>query len=113
MSSLRQRLLSGAKSYGPVCMSDSPVVMELLALSGYTHLIIDHEHSPTDSSSGQALLQAIDAARFNSIGSDLPRTEPIIRVPDHDSTYMKKILDSLRLPGVCINACLLSTLIII
>lgn len=81
-------------------MSDSPVVMELLALVGYGHMIIDHEHSPTDSSSGQALLQAIDAARFSAAGGDGQyRTEPIIRVPDHDATYMKKILDSLRLPG--------------
>ena len=96
MKSLRQRLLAGAKSYGPVCMSNSPVVMELLAMAGYGHLIIDHEHSPTDSSNGQALLQAVDAARFHF---NQHITEPIIRVPDQDATYMKKILDSLRLPG--------------
>jgi len=104
MISLRQRLLTGGKSYGPVCMSDSPIVVELLAMAGYGHLIIDHEHSPTDSSSGQALLQAVDAARFSwshrsSSQSKEVITEPIIRVPDHDPTYMKKILDSLRLPG--------------
>mmetsp|Transcript_22159 Transcript_22159/g.39508 ORF Transcript_22159/g.39508 Transcript_22159/m.39508 type:complete len:316 (-) Transcript_22159:382-1329(-) len=102
MSSLRQRLLSGAKSYGPVCMSDSPVVMELLALTGYGHMIIDHEHSPTHSSSGQALLQAIDAARFSSRNGQQQQhhiTEPIIRVPDDDPTYMKKVLDSMRLPA--------------
>jgi 4-hydroxy-2-oxoheptanedioate aldolase len=87
-------------------MSDSPVVMELVALAGYGHMIIDHEHSPTDSASGQVLLQAIDAARWASATTTTTAatattivTEPIIRVPDHDATYMKKILDSLRLPG--------------
>lgn len=76
-------------------MSDSPVVMELLAMTGYGHMIIDHEHSPTDSSSGQVLLQAMDSAA----GIMHHRTEPIIRVADQDATYMKKILDSLKLPG--------------
>jgi 4-hydroxy-2-oxoheptanedioate aldolase len=91
MLSLRQHLLQGGKSYGPVCMSNSPIVMELLAMSGYGHMIIDHEHSPTDISSGQLLLQAMNAAQT--------ATCPIIRVPDHNPTYMKKILDSMRLPG--------------
>lgn len=89
--SLRQHLLRGGKSYGPVCMSDSPVVVEMLAHAGYGHMVIDHEHSPTDSSSGQALLQAIDAARAS--------TAPIIRVDSHSPSYLKKILDSMRLPG--------------
>ena len=91
MLSLRQRLLQGGKSYGPLCMSDSPVVVELLSLAGYDHLLIDHEHSPTDQKSGLGLLRAIDAAQT--------KTEPIIRLPNDDPTYMKKILDSMKLPG--------------
>ena len=85
--SLRRRLLSGAKSYGPVCMSDSPVVVELLASAGYGHLVIDHEHGPTDTSSGQVLLQAVDAARgrqshsLHMASQQSYPTEPIIRVP--------------------------------
>lgn len=91
MISLRKHLLQGGKSYGPVCMSDSPIIMEVLSMSGYGHMIVDHEHSPTDSSSGQRLLQAIDAAGTS--------TCPIVRVPSSDPAYMKKILDSMRLPG--------------
>ena len=34
MSSLRQRLLRGGKSYGPLVMSDSPIVTEVLSLAG-------------------------------------------------------------------------------
>lgn len=72
-------------------MSNSPVVAELLASVGYGHIIIDHEHSITDVASGQVLLQAIAAANTD--------TEPIVRLPGHDRVYMKKVLDSMRLPG--------------
>lgn len=72
-------------------MSDSPIIAELLASVGYGHIIVDHEHSPTNVASGQALLQAINAANTH--------TEPIIRVPGHDRAYLKKVLDSMKLPG--------------
>lgn len=97
--SLRQRLLSGERSYGPLILSDSPIVAEILALTGYGHVVIDHEHSPTDVNSGQRLLQAIQSS--DSIASHEGRhyTEAIIRLPNHDPVYMKKVLDSMRLPG--------------
>lgn len=73
-------------------MSNSPIIAELMASMGYGHLIIDHEHSPTDIAGSQHLLQAIRSAQTN--------TEPILRLPSGaDSAYMKKALDSLRLPG--------------
>lgn len=72
-------------------MSNSPIIAELIASVGYGHVIIDHEHSITDIASGQTLLQAIDAANTD--------TEPIVRLPGHDRIYMKKVLDSMRLPG--------------
>ena len=100
--SLRQRLLQGYKSYGPVCMSDSPILIELLAMAGYGHMILDHEHSPTDLRSGQHLLLAMDAAAAatRDPGNEFVRTEPIVRLPNHDdASYMKKVLDSMRLPG--------------
>lgn len=91
MLCLRQRLLQNQKTYGTMLMSNSPIAAELLASMGYGHIIIDHEHSITDVSSGQALLQAIDAAKTD--------TEPIVRLPGHDRIYMKKVLDSMKLPG--------------
>jgi 4-hydroxy-2-oxoheptanedioate aldolase len=89
--SLRKHLLSGGKSYGPVCMSSSPVITELLAFAGYGHMLVDHEHAPTNPSNGQVLLQAMDAAQTS--------TQSIIRVDSHSSSYLKKVLDSMRLPG--------------
>jgi 2-keto-3-deoxy-L-rhamnonate aldolase RhmA len=96
--SLRQHLLNGGRSYGPLLLGDSPIVAEMLRMVGYGHLVVDHEHSPTDVRSGQAMLQAIDAAKAYSTASSR-RTETIVRLPGHDPIYMKKVLDSLRLPA--------------
>ena len=91
-ASLRQRILQGGKAYGSLLMSNSPIVAELMGGVGYDFLVVDHEHSPTDVASGQLLLQGIRSANT--------ATEPIVRVPSPcDKVYMKKVLDSLRLPG--------------
>lgn len=93
---LRQALLNGSKSYGPLILSDSPIVAELLGGIGYGHIVVDHEHSPTSVRSGYNLLQAIQAGQR----PENPRTTPIVRVPSpNDPVYMKKVLDSLHLPG--------------
>lgn len=103
--SLRQHLLNGGKSYGPLLMSDSTIIMELLALSGYGHIVIDHEHSTTDVHRTQSLLQAMESSLQSllpipSDSSSYRRTEPIIRLPGpNDAVYMKKVLDTLRLPA--------------
>jgi 2-keto-3-deoxy-L-rhamnonate aldolase RhmA len=121
-TSLRQFLLQGGKSYGPLLLSDSPIVAEILASVGYGHVVIDHEHGPTNVRSGQTLLQAIEGASARQELSRLrstaaaaavtnleppylhplpPRaTEAIVRLPGpNDPVYIKKVLDSMRLPG--------------
>jgi 2-keto-3-deoxy-L-rhamnonate aldolase RhmA len=89
MLSLRQSLLNGGKAYGSLIMSNSPIVAEMMGEIGYDFLIVDHEHSPTGIESGQALLQSLGRSR----------SEPIVRLPALDTVYMKKVLDSMRLPG--------------
>jgi 2-keto-3-deoxy-L-rhamnonate aldolase RhmA len=119
-TSLRQFLLQGGKSYGPLLLSDSPIVAEILASVGYGHVVIDHEHGPTNVRSGQTLLQAIEGvstrqelSRLRSTAATnqgeppylhpLPQpraTEAIVRLPGpNDPVYTKKVLDSMRLPG--------------
>lgn len=96
--SLRKFLRDGGKSYGPMLLSDSPVIAEVLSLAGYRHMVIDHEHGPTDVRSGQAMLQAVQQQQQHSSGGRI--TEAIVRLPSAtDDIYMKKVLDSLRLPG--------------
>jgi 2-keto-3-deoxy-L-rhamnonate aldolase RhmA len=91
MLSLRQSLLNhGGKAYGSMLMSNSPAICELMGQVGYDFLLVDHEHAPTNIDSGQLLLQALYSSG---------NTEPIVRLPSHDVVYMKKVLDSMRLPG--------------
>lgn len=98
--SLRQFLRQGGKSYGPLLLSDSLVVAEILALAGYGHIVVDHEHSPTNVRSGQSLLQAIQGTTMQNSLAATRAAEPIVRLPGpNDTVYMKKVLDSLRLPG--------------
>lgn len=99
--SLRQHLMNGGKSYGPLLMSDSTTVIEILALCGYGHIVIDHEHSATDVHRTQSLLQAMESSSQSiTTSNDHRRTEPIIRLPGpNDAVYMKKVLDTLRLPA--------------
>jgi 4-hydroxy-2-oxoheptanedioate aldolase len=102
--SLRQYLKQGGKSYGPLLLSDSPIVAEILALSGYGHIVVDHEHGPTDLHHGQSILLSIEAASLSPHCAVSPKAyrspEPIVRLPGpNDPVYMKKVLDSLRLPG--------------
>jgi 2-keto-3-deoxy-L-rhamnonate aldolase RhmA len=89
MLSLRQSLLNGGTAYGTMVMSNSPVVAELMSQIGYDFILLDHEHSTTGIESGQALLQAVTG-----------RTEPLVRLPSHDVVYMKKLLDTMKLPGL-------------
>ena len=82
-------------------MSDSPVVAELLASTGcYTHVVVDHEHSPTSIRSGQEILRAVDAANCSNFRRGRQNCEPIVRLPSADDpAYVKKVLDGLTLPG--------------
>jgi len=99
--SLRQRLLQGGKTYGPLVLSDSPVVAELLAgIPGYGHILLDMEHSPTNTQSCQSLLQAFDAGARYFRTENMSPPEALVRLDSpHDPVQMKKILDSMRLPG--------------
>ena len=94
-ASLRTRLLQhNAKSYGPLVLSGSETVAELLAGVGYSHLVVDTEHAPVDAPQAASLLRAIDAAGAR------PRTCPVVRVPSGgDAVATKRILDVLRPPA--------------
>jgi 4-hydroxy-2-oxoheptanedioate aldolase len=95
--SFRQRLWQGGRSYGPMLLSDSPVVTEILSRASYGHVVIDHEHGPTDIRSGIDMLRALQAANAGRHPDSSPC--PIVRIPGHDPVYMKKVLDTLPLPG--------------
>ena len=98
MQSLRSKLLcNNAKSYGPLILSGSPTIAELLAGIGYSHIVVDMEHSPSDLETTTSILRAIDAAARGNFGVD---NFPVVRAPSHDDVAMtKRILDVLRTPA--------------
>jgi len=99
IQSFRKRLLyENAKSYGPVILSASPTIAELLATTGYGHIMLDMEHSPVDIAGTINMLRAVDAASFR--GRDSTQNVPIVRATTHDNPGLtKQILDVLRPPG--------------
>lgn len=98
MQSLRTNLLrNNGKSYGPFILSASPNIAELLAGIGYSHIVVDMEHSPTDISKTTSMLRAIDSA---ARGKSPVNNFPIVRAPAHNDIAMtKRILDVLRTPA--------------
>lgn len=98
MQSLRTTLLrNNGKSYGPFILSGCPNIAELLAGVGYSHIVVDMEHSPVDISAAVSILRAIDSA---SRGKRRVNNFPVVRAPSHDDIAMtKRILDVLRPPA--------------
>lgn len=103
--SLRKRLLSNSniKSYGPFLLSSSPTIAEVLSNVGYSHIVVDMEHSPLDISTTLSMIRAIDSCRNNHnlyhTCNEQNITTPIIRLPSHttiDTT--KRILDIIKPP---------------
>ena len=98
MQSLRTKLLrNNGKSYGPFILSGSPNVAELIAGIGYSHIVIDMEHSPISTSTVASMLRAIDStARSKKAIHNFP----IVRVPsNNDVSTTKRVLDLIRPPG--------------
>lgn len=87
-------LAKNQRQYGLWCSLASNITTEILAGSGYEWLTIDTEHSPYDMFSVLSQLQAIAPYAV----------EPLVRLPNFDTTLIKQFLDigarSLVLPNV-------------
>lgn len=81
---LKKQLASGQKSLVCWLHSASPVIAEIVALTGYDGAVIDLEHGPDNYLSATGLMQAMSATQ----------TSPIIRVPWNDHVEIKRALDS-------------------
>lgn len=81
--SIRQRLEAGEKALGGSVQLPSPEIVELIGYTGYDFAFIDAEHGSFGLSELRELIRAADAARVDSI----------VRVPDHDETFIQRVLD--------------------
>jgi 4-hydroxy-2-oxoheptanedioate aldolase len=77
-------LRSGKPAIGSWMTLASPLASELLAHSGYDFLVVDTEHSPTDTETVVQMLQAMKGQPVS----------PIVRVVWNDVGLIKRALDS-------------------
>ncbi len=83
-TSLRRKMQSGNACFGAWLLTNSADVAEILAFGGLDFLLIDHEHGQGAIGDAIAQLRAIRGSGCAGI----------VRVPDHDTTYIKRILDA-------------------
>jgi 4-hydroxy-2-oxoheptanedioate aldolase len=80
---VRHNLANGITSYGAAVQLASPEIVELIGYTGYDFAWIDAEHGALALSEVRELIRAADAADIDSI----------VRVPNHDGTYIQRVLD--------------------
>lgn len=83
-NSLKEKLSAGKKCLGCWLFMGSPVVTELLSLTGFDALIIDQEHAPGSLETGTSQLRAASSSP----------TTMLVRVADNRPMYFKQILDA-------------------
>lgn len=81
---LKKQLFNGQKALVCWLHTASPIVAEIMALSGYDGAVIDLEHGPVDYLCATTMMQAMSASP----------TCPIIRVPWNDPVEIKRALDT-------------------
>lgn len=84
---LKARLKAGKKCLGAWLAANNAITAELFGQAGYDFVIVDHEHGPGDFVGAMGQLQALRAG-----GGDRAPS-PIVRIPWHDATYIKRSLD--------------------
>jgi len=81
---LKARLRSGERTFCSWSLLGNAMAAEIMALAGVDAIVIDHEHGPADLMSAITIMQAASAAEATTI----------MRVPSHDSIYVKRALDA-------------------
>lgn len=85
-SGIRQRLLAGEVVVGSWINSGSPIVAELMAVSGFDFLCVDVEHSAVDLPQTQQIFQAVKSGN--------PACDTLVRVHGVDYSFVKRYLDA-------------------
>ncbi len=73
----------GRTSCGPFLKLADPAVVEICALAGFDHVIIDREHGPLSVETVQNLIRA----------AELRGIAPFVRVPRNDASEILRVLD--------------------
>lgn len=80
---LKERLSRGEVCFGPFSKLTDPAAIEVLALAGFDHVIIDMEHGPASVETAQGLIRA----------AQLRGMAPVARVARNDASDILRVLD--------------------
>jgi 2-keto-3-deoxy-L-rhamnonate aldolase RhmA len=83
-NTFKERLGRNERLFGLWVNFNSHVIAEIVAHSGFDWLLFDMEHTPDD-------LQLVGTQLLACRGT---ATAPIVRLPAHDMTWMKRVLDA-------------------
>ena len=86
MKNLKEKLLSNPPILGSWVNTCSPVVAELMAMTGFDFLCVDVEHSAVDLPQVQQIFQAITSGN--------PECAPLVRLHGIDYSLVKRYLDA-------------------
>jgi 4-hydroxy-2-oxoheptanedioate aldolase len=82
-NAIREKLARGDTVMGMMHFTASPMIVEVMASAGLDFFIIDFEHSPIDIAMAAHLVRAGDAAGI----------APLLRIPEVDAAFVKKVLN--------------------
>lgn len=95
MNALKEKIKAGKKLIGTHVSLVDPSICEILGLMGFDYIWIDMEHTCIDFQTLYECLLAVRAVGGNAI----------VRIPQHDYTYLKKVLemgpDGIVFPMIC------------
>jgi 4-hydroxy-2-oxoheptanedioate aldolase len=80
---IREKLELGGTAYGVIVQMPSAEVVEIVGQVGYDYVWLDAEHGSFSLSELRELIRAADAVGIDSI----------VRVPDHNGSYIQRVLD--------------------
>ena len=81
--SIKERLKAGEKVLAGWVYGLSPVTVEVMALGGYSALLIDQEHGPTE----------LQMVHMLTLAAEARGAQAMVRVPSHDPNHVKRLLD--------------------
>lgn len=84
VNNIKKRLSKGELAFGAFVQTASPEIVEIVGNAGYDFVWIDCEHSPLNLETAVDMMRAADATGIT----------PIIRVPDHNPSFIMRVLDA-------------------
>lgn len=81
---LKERIAEGKAVHGVFIQMDSAEMVEIAGLVGYDFVVIDCEHGSLDLAAAMRLIRAAEAVRVT----------PLVRVPDHNPTFISKVIEA-------------------